>query len=132
VLSQSVDGALLDEVRGRIGALIEKVHLGHLHPEPAIGKAARPATIAGYAGSTETSLPLAKNTVVRASAGTGKTYKLVSTWVDLVESGSDPLRIVAVTFTEKAAADMRSRIREAIVERMRIWLRPSMANGHVC
>jgi len=35
VLSQSVDGALLDEVRGRIGALIEKVHLGHLHPEPA-------------------------------------------------------------------------------------------------
>jgi ATP-dependent exoDNAse (exonuclease V) beta subunit len=39
--------------------------------------------------------------------------------VDLVESGSDPLRIVAVTFTEKAAADMRSRIREAIVERMK-------------
>jgi len=64
-------------------------------------------------------LPLAKNTVVRASAGTGKTYKLVSTWVDLVEGGSDPIRIVAVTFTEKAAADMRSRIREAIVERMK-------------
>ena len=60
-----------------------------------------------------------KNTVVGASAGTGKTYKLVSTWVDLVESGGDPLRIVAVTFTEKAAADMRSRIRDAIVERMR-------------
>ena len=64
-------------------------------------------------------MPLAKNTVVRASAGTGKTYKLVSTWVELVESGADPLRIVAVTFTEKAAADMRSRIREAIVERMK-------------
>ncbi|HET9216115.1 MAG TPA: UvrD-helicase domain-containing protein, partial [Terriglobia bacterium] len=64
-------------------------------------------------------MPLAKNTVVRASAGTGKTYKLVSTWVELVESGADPLRIVAVTFTEKAAADMRSRIRDAIVERMK-------------
>ena len=64
-------------------------------------------------------MPLAKNTVVRASAGTGKTYKLVATWVELVESGGDPLRIVAVTFTEKAAADMRSRIREAIVERMK-------------
>ena len=64
-------------------------------------------------------MPLAANTVVRASAGTGKTYKLVSTWVDLVESGGDPLRIVAVTFTEKAAADMRSRIRDAIVERMK-------------
>jgi ATP-dependent helicase/nuclease subunit A len=64
-------------------------------------------------------LPLARNTVVRASAGTGKTYKLVSTWVDLVGNGADPLRIVAVTFTEKAAADMRSRVREAIVERMK-------------
>ncbi len=64
-------------------------------------------------------MPLAKNTVVRASAGTGKTYKLVATWVELVEGGGDPLRIVAVTFTEKAAADMRSRIREAIVERMK-------------
>jgi len=60
-----------------------------------------------------------QNTVVRASAGTGKTHKLVTTWVDLVERGADPLRIVAVTFTEKAAADMRSRIREAIAEHMK-------------
>ncbi|HVQ64500.1 MAG TPA: UvrD-helicase domain-containing protein, partial [Terriglobia bacterium] len=60
--------------------------------------------------------------MVRASAGTGKTYKLVATWVELVEGGGDPLRIVAVTFTEKAAADMRSRIREAIVERMKSLL----------
>jgi ATP-dependent helicase/nuclease subunit A len=64
-------------------------------------------------------MPLAKNTVVWASAGTGKTRKLVETWVGLVESGSDPLRIVAMTFTEKAAADMRVRIREAIFERMK-------------
>src|SRR5215471_19915638 len=65
-------------------------------------------------------MPLTRNTVVRASAGTGKTYKLVTTWVDLVDSGGDPARIVAVTFTEKAAADMRSRIREAITERMKV------------
>ena len=64
-------------------------------------------------------MPLLKNTVVRASAGTGKTYKLVETWVSLVEGGADPLRIVAMTFTERAAADMRSRIREAILERMK-------------
>jgi ATP-dependent helicase/nuclease subunit A len=62
-------------------------------------------------------MPLAHNTVVYASAGTGKTRKLVETWVSLVEGGSDPLRIVAMTFTEKAAADMRARIREAISER---------------
>lgn len=64
-------------------------------------------------------MPLAKNTVVKASAGTGKTYKLVTTWVDLVNSGDDPIRIVAMTFTERAAADLRSRIREAIIERMK-------------
>src|SRR4030095_12663135 len=55
-----------------------------------IRKGERPATIAGCAGSTETRLPLAKNTVVRASAGTGKTYKLVSTWVDLGDAGVGP------------------------------------------
>lgn len=64
-------------------------------------------------------MPLSQNTVVRASAGTGKTYKLVTTWIDLIDRGADPLRIVAVTFTEKAAADMRSRIREAIGEHMK-------------
>jgi ATP-dependent exoDNAse (exonuclease V) beta subunit len=67
-------------------------------------------------------LALTKNTVVRASAGTGKTYKLVETWVKLVDEDGDPLRIVAVTFTEKAAADMRARIREAILDRMKTLL----------
>jgi RecB family exonuclease len=34
VLSQSVDAALLDEVRGRVETLIEKVRSGDLHPDP--------------------------------------------------------------------------------------------------
>jgi RecB family exonuclease len=34
VLAQSVDSMLLDEVRGRIEALIEKVRVGRLHPDP--------------------------------------------------------------------------------------------------
>ena len=34
VLSQSVDAALIDEVRDRIDMLVEKVRLGLLHPEP--------------------------------------------------------------------------------------------------
>jgi ATP-dependent helicase/nuclease subunit A len=57
------------------------------------------------------------NTVVWASAGTGKTRKLVDVYVELVERGIDPLRIVAVTFTEKAAAEMRDRIRLALAEK---------------
>src|SRR5262245_18508647 len=59
-------------------------------------------------------MQLQKNTVVLASAGTGKTRKLVEDYLDLLERGADPLRIVAVTFTETAAAEMRERIRTAV------------------
>ena len=36
-----------------------------------------------------------RNTVVLASAGTGKTRRLVETYVELLEDGIDPLEIVA-------------------------------------
>jgi len=58
------------------------------------------------------------NTVVWASAGTGKTRKLVQTYVELLDGGCDPIRVVAMTFTEKAAAELRDRIRQAIQGRM--------------
>ncbi len=58
------------------------------------------------------------NTVVRASAGTGKTRRLVDAYIGLLEKGGDPLRILAVTFTEKAAAEMRDRIRTAIYKKL--------------
>ncbi|MBI4472479.1 MAG: UvrD-helicase domain-containing protein [Acidobacteria bacterium] len=63
-------------------------------------------------------MSLEKNTVVWASAGTGKTRKLVEVYLELLDRGVDPLRIVAVTFTEKAAAEMRDRIRHAVYERL--------------
>src|SRR5688572_13235479 len=63
-------------------------------------------------------MPLTTNTVVWASAGTGKTRKLVETYVDLIANGADPLCIVAMTFTEKAAGEMRDRVRAAIFDRM--------------
>jgi len=53
---------------------------------------------------------------VTAGAGTGKTAMLVERYVHHVtEHGLSPLEIVAVTFTEKAADELRSRIRERIV-----------------
>src|SRR5215470_4077529 len=64
-----------------------------------------------------------KNTVVWASAGTGKTRKLVEVYLDLLEQGEDPLRIVAVTFTERAAAEMRDRIRTALYARPGQWMK---------
>jgi ATP-dependent helicase/nuclease subunit A len=50
------------------------------------------------------------NVVLEASAGTGKTGVLVSRYVNLLKSGVDPAHILAITFTRKAAAEMRERI----------------------
>ena len=66
---------------------------------------------------------LPANTVVWAGAGTGKTRKLVEVYVNLLEQGVDPMRIVAVTFTEKAAAEMRDRIRAALYSKPGQWMK---------
>jgi ATP-dependent helicase/nuclease subunit A len=50
------------------------------------------------------------NVVLEASAGTGKTTVLVSRYVNLLSVGVDPANILAITFTRKAAAEMRERI----------------------
>ena len=54
---------------------------------------------------------LDKNFIVEAGAGTGKTYALVSRVVALVKAGNPMGGIVAITFTEAAAAELSERIR---------------------
>ena len=54
---------------------------------------------------------LAANLFVEAGAGAGKTTSLVGRIVALVESGIDIGSIAAITFTEKAAAELRHRLR---------------------
>ena len=51
------------------------------------------------------------NLIVEAGAGTGKTYSLVSRVVALVKWGARMDNIVAITFTEAAAAEISERIR---------------------
>ena len=53
---------------------------------------------------------------VSASAGTGKTWLLVTRLVRLLLSGARPDGILAVTFTRKAAAEMQVRLNERLLQ----------------
>jgi ATP-dependent helicase/nuclease subunit A len=58
------------------------------------------------------------NATVHASAGTGKTWLLVTRIVRLLLAGAQPNSILAVTFTRKAAAEMQQRVTERLRELM--------------
>jgi ATP-dependent helicase/nuclease subunit A len=57
--------------------------------------------------------------VVAAGAGSGKTLVLVERFAGLVADGIEPERILTITFTERAAAEMTERIGHALAERGR-------------
>jgi superfamily I DNA/RNA helicase len=59
----------------------------------------------------------AHNVVLEASAGTGKTHVLVERYLNLLGHGVDPASILAITFTRKAAAEMRGRILSELKKR---------------
>jgi ATP-dependent helicase/nuclease subunit A len=52
--------------------------------------------------------------VIQAGAGTGKTHRLVTLCLQLFAEGLAPARLCAVTFTEKAAAELKGRIRNRV------------------
>jgi len=54
---------------------------------------------------------------VTAGAGTGKTHVLVRKYISLLEKGASVGSILALTFTEKAAAEMKVRVRQALAEK---------------
>lgn len=59
---------------------------------------------------------LVRNKLIRASAGTGKTYQLSSRFIQLIAVGSSPERILATTFTRKAAGEILDRVVERLAK----------------
>ncbi|MDH5600970.1 MAG: UvrD-helicase domain-containing protein, partial [Gammaproteobacteria bacterium] len=59
---------------------------------------------------------LTGHTTVKASAGSGKTYLLISRIVRLLLTGAKAGNILAITFTRKAANEMQTRLLERLFE----------------
>ncbi|MEO6697740.1 MAG: UvrD-helicase domain-containing protein, partial [Gammaproteobacteria bacterium] len=53
-----------------------------------------------------------RQATVTASAGTGKTWLLVTRLIRLLLAGARPDAILAITFTRKAAAEMQTRLND--------------------
>jgi ATP-dependent helicase/nuclease subunit A len=60
------------------------------------------------------------NLIVVAGAGSGKTYVLVERYLALLTRNPDWQlnQLVAITFTQKAAQEMRDRVREALQQKL--------------
>ena len=54
--------------------------------------------------------------LIKASAGTGKTFRLTNRFIELLIAGEDPENILATTFSVKAAGEIRERVLQRVAK----------------